>query len=746
MKKLVPVMLAVVFNVLMLSCSIALVESTGMHKSVNCSQLYNCSGWSEDFTEVVLMHDIQVEEDILISNVRNVSITGNRGNSKQDVTFQCSNLSSFIITNSSFIEIRNIRIVDCGKRIVDYKQPENIFPKVTSAAIFIRDVSFIKIVNVVIGNSCGHGIIGVNIRDSFTLEHITIYGNLAPPDSCDCDCILFGGMLVLNLWEGNNDTACENTVITIARCDFFNITSNAQSMVINDENVTLLPIEYINSSAIGLILHQMCYHYNVKIENVNIINFAIINAPLIFFSYSVNSTSNITIVNSLITETNTTYSTFEISFANESNRTNMTSQIQHTLNISACKILNNNANSILRMVNIPKNSIELNLSNNAFSKNVVNNILHTESTTVYLYENTEFSSNEASCIFTVSKYLIMTDNSVLNFTDNKISFASKCKYLLEQKENSLLCPIQFTNNINVRVIIDNNHGYKRLIHGNSLLGCAWISTFHNKNNLLPAEVYSRVISLGNQNIANGLSGKENSICQCNNGLINCLEVKLDPVYPGQSVMLSFTHSRFDIAMYTNFTEERFNKTAPLCNISSHSSSGPQIDLIFQNCTNVSYIIRSNNPQSKSCLLLLSTATKEQTLYAFRVNLLPCPPGFVLDYNEGICKCNPKLLLRLSGLSCNISDEAFSKPSYSWISRNSKGVIYTDHCDFDYCVSYSSSVQLTNPDTQCLPSRSGIACGECAQGLSAVFGTSRCKKCTSYWLFLLPLFFTIRMNP
>ena len=129
MKKLVAVMLAVVFNVLMLSCSIALVESTGMHKSVNCSQLYNCSGWSEDFTEVVVMHDIQVEEDILISNVRNFSITGNHGNSKQDVTFQCSNLSSFIITNSSFIEIRNIRIVDCGKRIVDYKQPETSFQR-----------------------------------------------------------------------------------------------------------------------------------------------------------------------------------------------------------------------------------------------------------------------------------------------------------------------------------------------------------------------------------------------------------------------------------------------------------------------------------------------------------------------------------------------------------------------------------------------------------------------------------------
>ena len=34
---------------------------------------------------------------------------------------------------------------------------------------------------------------------------------------------------------------------------------------------------------------------------------------------------------------------------------------------------------------------------------------------------------------------------------------------------------------------------------------------------------------------------------------------------------------------------------------------------------------------------------------------------------------------------------------------------------------------------------GIACEECAQGLCAVFGISRCKKCTNYWLLLLPAF-------
>ena len=285
------------------------------------------------------------------------------------------------------------------------------------------------------------------------------------------------------------------------------------------------------------------------------------------------------------------------------------------------------------------------------------------------------------------------------------------------------------------------------------------------------------MNLTYQNVTDALFGMENSICQCDiKGAINCLNIKQRPVYPGQSITLSFIHFNFDIAMYTNFTEDRFNATAPTCNISSYNSSSPKVDLIFQNCTNVSYIIKSNRfrpPQIKTCLLVLSTATKEQMLYAYRVNLQNCPPGFALDYNEGICKCDPKFLFQLSGLSCHIfnvafgrpqnswissdsqgviyarncrfdycwliSNVAFGRPQNSWISSDSQGVIYARNCRFDYCWLHPSLVQLAKPDSQCSHSRSGIACGECGPGLSAVFGTSSCKRCTNYWLFLLPVF-------
>ena len=718
-----------------------------MQKS-SCSEIRNCSDWSKDFREVQFTpkdNSHEVKDDIVIANAKNFSMIGNRRNAQVEVTLQCKSLHSFIIANSSFIEIRNIKIIDCGKQIANFNQSRDMFPSLTSAAIFVRNVSSIRMVNVAIGNSCGHGIVGLNIVGMFTIEHVIIYGSSTSPDHCKNESILFGGLLAINLKEQNDTTVPqENTVITITHSSFFNISSsNEQSINDKGENVALLQNKYVNSSAIGLTLHQMAYHVDVKIENVSIINITSVNAPLIFLSYSVNSTSNITIADCAITETNTTYSTIEMSFTNDTNITSTLSKFQHTLSISGCQILKNNAYSILRMVDIYKNGMEFKLNNNVFRENVAKNILRTESIVPFLYGSTEFSNNSASHIIIISDYLVMADHATINFTNNKINRLHKIKKrsIIEKKNiTSPLCPIQFVNNVNVKIIFKNNQGYWRLLHANPLTGCAWISTFRNRNNFLPSEIYRGVLNFTDQKVDNGLSGMENSICHCNiSGATNCLNITLDPIHPGQSITLSLAHFNFDMAMYSNFTEDRFNAIAPTCNISSHDLSSPKVDLIFRNCTNVSYIIKSNRPGIKKCLLLLSTATKEQTLYAYRVNLQKCPPGFLLDRNEGICKCDPKFLLKLSGISCHISSLAFNRPPYSWISNNSKGVIYATYCHLDYCFQYPSIVQLTKPNAQCMHNRSGVACGECPSGQSTVFGTSQCKKCTSYWLFLLPVF-------
>ena len=54
---------------------------------------------------------------------------------------------------------------------------------------------------------------------------------------------------------------------------------------------------------------------------------------------------------------------------------------------------------------------------------------------------------------------------------------------------------------------------------------------------------------------------------------------------------------------------------------------------------------------------------------------------------------------------------------------------------DYCLSYSSNIDLLYPDLQCQFNRSGILCSQCQHHLSMVFGSSRCTKCTNLHILI-----------
>ena len=49
---------------------------------------------------------------------------------------------------------------------------------------------------------------------------------------------------------------------------------------------------------------------------------------------------------------------------------------------------------------------------------------------------------------------------------------------------------------------------------------------------------------------------------------------------------------------------------------------------------------------------------------------------------------------------------------------------------DYCLPYSSNVNLLHPDLQCQFNRTGILCSQCQHHLSMVFASSRCMKCAN----------------
>ena len=666
----------------------------------------------------------EVQEDTVISNINNFSITGD-SYSASHVTFSCSN-SSWIIANSSFIEINNIRFLNCGKRY-DAQLFEGAEIKAT---MFMHNVYSIRMVNVTIGNSCGYGIIALNIVGVCTFQHIIIHCNNTLGTFCDNDRTILGGMAIK---VHGIEAIQQDTVINIKECLFFNI------QAIQDDETIINTIGYFNSSVISIFLYQVNFHIDVNIERINITNVTIAKGSIISLSYSTNSTSNVTITNSLITYTNANYSTVKINYI-EANTTLL--KLSHTFCLAYCNFYCNKALYVFRMRHIYSNNMIMQLKNNIFENNTVKKTLfRTKEVVPVISGYSNFSSNKASIVFAVTYYVLMNEGSVMYFINNSVNDQNIVKYKCLVKKDDIgspHCPFQFNNSTNVSIIFHGNTGYYRNVYGNAMFGCTWIPSFPNREMLLPNEIYNKIIHHGGVKIK-GISGWENSVCPCNGKSRydqNCLSVKSFRVYPGETISIRFRHFYFDIAMFTDLNDATFNTIAPACGVYPKNSTNPIVNLVFKQCTLTKYTITSNSSQ---CLLLLKTATKEKTVYAFRVKLNNCSQGFILDHKDGICKCNPKLVSSLNGLECDISKKAFQRPPRSWIGNDGDDIIFTKDCRLNYCLQYTSLVKLSKPDTQCLSGRSGIACGECAQGLSVVFGTSQCKKCTNHWLLLIPVF-------
>ena len=133
---------------------------------------------------------------------------------------------------------------------------------------------------------------------------------------------------------------------------------------------------------------------------------------------------------------------------------------------------------------------------------------------------------------------------------------------------------------------------------------------------------------------------------------------------------------------------------------------------------------------------------------YHIKIIPCPLGFTLNQELKICQCDPVLIqYAISSDKCNIRVQTIPRPANSWITGrtnvdNSHTYQVSSHCPFDYCLPHSSHLNISNPDSQCQFNRTGVLCGRCKEGLSTVFGTSQCKQCSNYYLFLVIVFILV----
>lgn len=116
---------------------------------------------------------------------------------------------------------------------------------------------------------------------------------------------------------------------------------------------------------------------------------------------------------------------------------------------------------------------------------------------------------------------------------------------------------------------------------------------------------------------------------------------------------------------------------------------------------------------------------------------PCGPGFVYNYTSLVCECIANLVK--NGVICNTRNETLLIPDNHWFGylvEGDKHILVYSTCFYDYCKPSYIVVSVLDLDYQCNSgyNRVGLACGVCRNGTSAVFGTSRCEKCSNTGLF------------
>jgi len=116
--------------------------------------------------------------------------------------------------------------------------------------------------------------------------------------------------------------------------------------------------------------------------------------------------------------------------------------------------------------------------------------------------------------------------------------------------------------------------------------------------------------------------------------------------------------------------------------------------------------------------------------------------------DGKCECDYVLVL-VGVHTCNVNNQMILRPANYWITattnNHSQSYMVSQKCPFDYCLSQSSYLALSNPNSQCQFNRSGLLCGQCQQGLSTVFGSSHCHNCSNVYLLLILVFAALGMS-
>ena len=380
--------------------------------------------------------------------------------------------------------------------------------------------------------------------------------------------------------------------------------------------------------------------------------------------------------------------------------------------------------------------------------------------TVIISGSVKFSYNNVHDLINFyesdTKYLTMNENSVINITNNEVWKLFAIKPTIQRYPYPYCLFQYFSNSTSNSEVTVENRNFLITFYNNHckqepksscfdyipITNCQWLlqSAFANA---IPLEINNHFIQFINNSSTYKLKQiiEQSSLCVCNNELhYDCHINDLGYLYPGQTLTTFLHHKRVSISNSDTATavavKTDINQAYITPCIVLNVSENIQPAVANKSCNKLRYTI--GFPTKSYCELFLKMVSDSDSyINVFHIRQITCPTGFVKIDKR--CQCDP-VLVQYGIINCNINDQTILRPANSWISATTHNNSYTYHislhCPFHYCLSLSSHLNFSTPNSQCQFNRSGLLCGHCHQGLSTIFSSFHCQHCSSIYLFLI----------
>ena len=119
------------------------------------------------------VHKIYISRNLWIKNVSNLVLTGYNASNAHAAKIVCVEPASLIFINIENLVIKHLSVFYCGYPIVPFQNEK----KLSSIAVFLGNITSLKLLNISVENSTGFGVVGKNVFGNSLISHSTFMFN-----------------------------------------------------------------------------------------------------------------------------------------------------------------------------------------------------------------------------------------------------------------------------------------------------------------------------------------------------------------------------------------------------------------------------------------------------------------------------------------------------------------------------------------------------------------------------------------